>query len=343
MRILLLYPGATWSPYDVATGYEAALKNLGHDVHTYQYHNIYEFYQGYLGYISKQSGKLFPIDAAMVLASEHAVIEALDVWPDVILNVMGVGLHRRGFELLRRTPFPHALILTESPYMDRGQALICKKGYVHLAFANDRASLPRLEGNGFEVAYLPHSYDPWRHRPMDVGPEYDTDVFFHGTFWPERKALMEGLELPIGTRAAITGTKFDPADLSVENLVDNSEMIKWYNGTKIALNHNRRVMFGGGTVEMGQAWSLGPRAFEIAACGTFQLCDDTRPELFEVFGDSVGVYKSRQDLQDKIAYYLAHDDEREEMAAESRRRVEGCSFVGRARDVVVPALEGLLQ
>src|SRR4030065_2583401 len=96
-------------------------------------------------------------------------------------------------------------------------------------------------------------------------------------------------------------------------LVDNAELIKYYCGTKIALNHHRTIVgkdSRGEELHIDQAYSLGPRAYEIAACGAFQLCDDTRPELQEVFGDSVATYRDGGDLRDKIAYYLSHDDER---------------------------------
>src|SRR4030067_264856 len=48
-------------------------------------------------------------------------------------------------------------------------------------------------GGGVGVEYLPHSYDATRHFPMDVGEEYQSDVYFYGTWWPERGKLMESL------------------------------------------------------------------------------------------------------------------------------------------------------
>jgi spore maturation protein CgeB len=99
-------------------------------------------------------------------------------------------------------------------------------------------------------------------------------------------------------------------------------------------------MADGGMV--GDAYSLGPRAFEIAACGAFQLCDDTRPELREIFDDTVATYTDGRDLQSTTAYYLAHDAKRQEMAQEARRRVAPCSFLNRAREIVVPELERLI-
>jgi spore maturation protein CgeB len=129
------------------------------------------------------------------------------------------------------------------------------------------------------------------------------------------------------------------ADLLVR---DNAALARWYNGAAIALNHHRTCIAAGDELQHitdGAAWSLGPRAFEIAACGAFQLCDDTRPELTHVFGDSVATYHDAEELRDGIRHYMQHPDTRREMAAEALRRVSGCSFAARAESVLIPALQ----
>jgi len=342
VKILLIYPGATWSPFDVATGYQSALRALGHEVIAFDYHTQYKFYEEYLGYLSQTHGVAFPNDAAVVLASERVVISILDMQPDVILNVMGVALHRRAYIHAAMLGVPMAVILTESPYMDTFHAEMISKGYVKLAFTNDMVSVgPLFEATGVPVSYLPHSFDPARHYPHPVGPEFQSDVFFYGTLWPSRDALLSTLDLS-AYRAQVSGTEFIPASGGEPKVISNDDMALWYSGTKVALNHHRIEMYKGGTVD--EAYSLGPRAFEIAACGAFQLCDDTRPELRDVFGDSVATYHDAADLQRQIDDYLhpAHEDERREMAAEALERVQTCSFLERAKTIVVPGLERLL-
>ena len=340
MRILLIYPGATWSPYDVATGYAAAFRALGHQVISFDYHTQYKFYQQYLGWLSEHHGASFPREAAVVLASERVAIAILDMQPDVIVNVMGIALHRRAYIHAAILGVPMAVILTESPYMDDFHAEMIHKGYVKLAFANDRVSVePLTEATGVDVRYLPHSFDPARHYPHQVGKEFQSDVFFYGTLWPARQELFGQLDLG-AYDAHVAGTDFSKTSNEDPQIVSNDDMALWYSGTKVALNSHRIEKYKGGVVD--GAYSLGPRAFEIAACGAFQLCDDTRPELAEVFGDSVATYRDAGDLQDKIVYYLAHDTERQAMAAESLRRVQPCSFLNRAREIVMPALEQML-
>lgn len=357
MRVLVIYPGHSHCTFDVAQGYERALRELGCQVTVYDYHNALAFYQEALRHWQARTPTFEPPDgAALVLASEHAVIEAVDCVPDVVLIVNGMALHRRAFELLHRLGLPLALLLTESPYLDEAQGKIAALGRVRLALTNDKASVARLRQAVPEarVEYLPHSFDPKRHRPCWVGPQYKCDVFFHGTLWPERVALFEPLqEVANGWHVRLSGvdpTITDPAraDEALAGLVDNAELASWYNGCKIALNHHRTFVGVDGNgqgrhIGQGEAWSLGPRAFEIAACGAFQLCDDARPELTEIFGDSVATYRDGQDLARQVDYFLrpAHEAERSEMAVEAFNRVQGCTFRRRAEEVLLPALESI--
>lgn len=349
MRILLVYPGPVYSTYDVAAGYERGLREAGHEVYPYQHHGWLRFYDVAIGrYREHDPERALPLDAPHVIAAEHVAIEAVDVVPDVVLTV-SMGLHRRGYDLLARLGLPVALLLTESPYEDGLQAMALAKGHVDLAFTNERTSQARLEREtGVPVVYLPHAYDPERHKPRIVGEEYQTSVFFWGTLWPQRAKLIDSLR---GIRDTKLGgiwpyaTNEAEATMQAFSVIDNKDMPLWYSGADIALNHHRQfcTVDDGGEVylERGQAESLGPRAYEIAACGAFQLCDDTRAELGDVFGDSVATYADADDLRVKVEYYLEHDRERQEMAQESRERVRGCTFADRAREIVAPALESI--
>lgn len=349
MRILLIYPGHSHSTIDVAVGYEGALRSLGHDVRAFNYHNQLAFYSEALRHwlrVNPEFRVNDPGEAALLLASEQVIFEAIDLVPDVVLIVSGFALHRRAYDLLDSLGLPLALILTESPYLDEEQAKIIIQGHIRLAFTNERTSVDRLEElGGARVEYLPHSFDSTRHFSRDAEDGYQSDVFFFGTMWPERGRLLWPLKGWIarwrrGWRIQIEGVK----SLG-KGLIDNDELIKSYNGTRIALNHHRTIAGAdenGRERHINEAWSLGPRAYEIAACATFQLCDDTRGELAEVFGDTVAMYRDGPDLRRKVDYYLTHDDEREEMAWAAHGRVQTCSFEERAEAILLPAIEEVL-
>lgn len=345
MRILIAFPGHTTSTIDVALGYTHALRALGHEVSTFDYHTRLKFYQDALQYWSDTNpGYQQQKSDALVMASEMLAIEAVDFVPDVVLLVCGLALHKRAYDLLYRLNLPMALLLTESPYSDPMQAEIAVKGRVGLILTNDAVSVKPLRQTGLPVEYVPHSFDPVRHYPRIVGAHYNSDVYFFGTLWPEREALFAELRQTQGYKLdGITPIKETPY-----GLVNNAELARHYSGTKIALNHHRTVkgeLNAQGEIEhigQGEAWSLGPRALEIAACGAFQLCDATRPELAEVFGESVATYRDGADLASQVQYFLQKPDERRALADLAHARVQPCSFEHRAREIVLPALSKYL-
>ena len=352
MRILLIYPGHRYSTFDVANGYETGLNELDCDVRVLDYHNRLSFYENALQLNAAKDEEFHRRGAdSLVLASESVILEAVEYAPDVVLVISGMALHRNAFELLHQLQLPVFLLATESPYLDKWQALIANKGYVAGILTNDKYSVSVLhEETDLPVVYLPHSYDPRIHRPKTVSEDYQSDLLFVGTLWPERQELFEPLVEHIENQNGDSPVLFiggiDPAIIKEEpesvEYVDNTDLALLYSGTRIALNQHRTVIEGGDDgpkhIDPSNAYSVGPRAFEIAACGAFQL-SDSRPELLDIFGDSVGVYTGSDDLIQKVDYYLANDKERQEMADAARTRIQGCTFEARARDILLPFLE----
>ena len=347
MRILVVYPGHSYSTIDVAHGYEKALRKLGHEVRAYNYHKTLDFYIGALAHWEERNPDFERTDGDfLILASEHLAIAAVDFVPDVVLVICGIALHRRGYELMHRLALPTIIIFTESPYNDAVQTVIAQRAPgIAGVLVNDKTSLSMgrwLYDCGVEVEYLPHSFDPERHKPR---PELskETDVFFFGTLFSERQILFSALqEAANGHNLAIDG--IDPTEnyaMKPFPAMDNGDVARNYAQTKIALNQHRTTIdvHNDDTGHIRTAYSIGPRAYEIAACGAFQLSDDTRPELRVVFGDSVATYQGNQDLIDKVEYFLKHDDERNEMALQALERVQPCTFEARARDILIPFIE----
>lgn len=349
MRILLIYPGHGFSTIDVARGYEAALRELGHKVRAYNYHNSLVFYQSALEFWAKRN-KHFQYDDSdwLRLSSEMVTLEAIRFVPDVVLIVCGFALHKSAFDLLAvNLALPLVIILTESPYLDKDQRDLCDKANIGLAFTNERKSVRYLSG-AVPTVYLPHSYDPERHKPrsrrgepMQIDGHYQSDVFFCGTMYEERQQLFDAVNWE-GIDSHIVGPVIGNREIT--GGMSNTELVKYYNATKIALNMHRttvgcfdeRIRH----IEDGTAWSIGPRAYEIAGCGAFQICDASRGELQEVFGNTVPTFRDGEEMERLMRTYLADEVARLELAQEQRERVKPCSFLARARDILVPTIEG---
>jgi hypothetical protein len=73
------------------------------------------------------------------------------------------------------------------------------------------------------------------------------------------------------------------------------------------------------------------------------LSDPSRPELADVYGDTVPTFDGPQALIRQVRYWLAHEDERKGLAAAQRADVMPCSFRERGEAILWPAVQDLCQ
>ncbi len=158
--------------------------------------------------------------------------------------------------------------------------------------------------------------DPEFHTPREAQAKFAVDVGFVGTLIPqnlysERVEALDAL------------TEFDLGVWSVHDVPDSlkpyakgsalgGEMLDVLSSVKISINAHGNFMRYGGNM----------RLFETASIGTFQIADN-RIGIHEWFteDENIVIFKDLQDLREKVAYYLAHDAEREAIAAKARQHV----------------------
>lgn len=352
MRILLSYPGHSISTFDVAKGWQDGLRLLGHEVFIMQYEHNVPFYGAVLDYwIEKGPNEDFKPTMFDVfwLASQDLTCKALDLMKvaplDFVLIVTGLLHHPRVFEHFKTLEIPTVLIFTESPYNDEMLADILPLPDV--VFTNDLNSVEPFRKVNPNSFYMPHSYNPSMHHPSngeELGEEYRHEVFFLGSLYEERKALFEELARCYegSARLDIVGTSMDKKGRMTGEMI-NDELIKHYWGSQIVLSPNRTTAdyFAKTQIET-EAWSMGPRVYEVAACGAFQLTDNSRGELQEVFGDVIPIYRDGAGLAKMVAHFLEEEGEREALALMARKEVAPCTFENRARHILFPTLEEVL-
>lgn len=171
-----------------------------------------------------------------------------------------------------------------------------------------------------QVACLPYvAIDPEFHVPQpltDVPNEYLCDVGFVGTLAPdnlysERVAALESLR---GFDLGIWSIHDVPASLTPfhRGYALGERMLQVLSSFKICINtHGNTMRYG-----------VNLRLFECAALGVFQIVDD-RPGVAENFtiGEHLVSFSDFTDLNEKVRYYLAHDEERQRIAAAARKHV----------------------
>lgn len=178
-----------------------------------------------------------------------------------------------------------------------------------------------LELGAKKMACLPFvAIDPEFHQPQVLTPDeetrYQCDVSFVGTLVPrqlysERVAALEALR---DFQLGIWSVHDMPESLRPFWRGDalGASMLRVLSGATICLNPHGDFMRYGGNM----------RLFEAAAVGAFQIVDN-RPGVAHWFipNEHLVIYHHLAELRDKVAYFLAHPAERQQMADAARAHV----------------------
>jgi spore maturation protein CgeB len=175
-----------------------------------------------------------------------------------------------------------------------------------------------LELGAKSMTCLPFSaVDPDFHQPRQLSADeqkaFACDVSFVGTLLPA-KLYSERIDALSALR------EFNLGIWSVHDVPDNLKphlrgyalgetMLHVLSGATISLNVHGNFMRYGGNM----------RLFEAAGIGAFQISDN-RPGIHEWFtvGEHLAVFDTVDDLREKVAYYLAHPQERDAIANAAR-------------------------
>lgn len=195
----------------------------------------------------------------------------------------------------------------------------CLPLYDHV-FAQDGGLVALLRASSpvRGASLLGPACDPREHRPLALTPEeqaeYGADVCYLGWAYPHRIELFEALD---GVDMKLWGLGWDASEklrpFFRPEPVFGLKKTKIYNATRVNVNvQSTHYQLDGVTC----------RPFEVAACGGFCLAEPRRDlQRFFRIGDEMVVFEDAADLKARIAYYLAHEEERREIAARARARV----------------------
>ena len=338
MRILVVAPGHGFSTLNVYEGLCAGLRLNGCDVWEYPLHQTFECMELLVAAakevgIAPEGGYPDPLRLGTMGIPGFAMAKQIE-W---VVFVHGLNVPESIPETLRRGGYRTALLCTESPYETPTHEALMAQFYDTI-FTCDRAAVRLFTGNRPDrVHYLPHAWHPERHTP-DGPRAAPADVFLAGTRYPERDALLSGVDW--------TGIDFIDRTLDytrralpelLGQITPNATAAAHYRSAKISLNQHRTSMLLHASdqahIQPGTAESLNPRAYEVPACGGF-LVSDARAELPDVFGDAVPTYHDSASLERLIRYYLAHEDERAHLAARQHAAVRSHSWAQRARQLL---------
>ncbi|WP_229019954.1 glycosyltransferase family protein [Xanthomonas phaseoli] len=211
------------------------------------------------------------------------------------------------------------LWVTEDPY--ERSINIANADLFDLIFTNDPGS---VSGYGSKGVSLPLAADPRFHFHSIPDDHDDThylyDLFFAGTAWPNRSEFLARLQsaIPeINLKLALPANPYIPApklgmDPSAYDWrTPNTEFARFANRSRSVLTLHRSFSSSGNDPV---AHTPGPRFFEVALAGGFQLVDISIPEIrvqdyYQEGRDYVG-FDGPADCIEKLRYYLAHPEQR---------------------------------
>jgi len=164
-----------------------------------------------------------------------------------------------------------------------------------------------LKENGINSYYFPQFTNLNRFYP-DYHKELATDILFVGINSFYRKAYKYLLDENIDV--TIYGPGYDNG-ISKGEYLDNRILRKYYSSAKIVLNDTRDGMKKYGFISN--------RIFDATACGTLVISDYMK-EIEDVFGDSVPMWKTKEELVNLVKYYLDPQNEKERIEKANRAR-----------------------
>jgi len=347
MKLLLVHPGADWSVSDVWRGLSAAFERAGVELIHYAMSGRIEQSAAFLDGVNKANKRkdkdapeFGPADY-MYHASTGVIERALRHKVDWVFYISGLYFHVQVYELMRRAGIRQAVLLTESPYNDDHEKMVA--GLVDVVFTNERSSVETFKPLCHSVHYYQHAYDPDIHNTEPLEETEDPvpahDVVFVGTGFEERIAIFhgidwEGIDFGLYGTWKLLGSRNRLREHLKLGVVPNEYTAQLYRRAKIGLNPHRTSLGYGRDVEhVRGAESMNPRCYELAATGTFFITDP-RPEVKEVFGSTVPTAASPEEWEEQIRYWLAHDEERAQVAAQLPGLVRDHTFDARAADIL---------
>jgi spore maturation protein CgeB len=343
MRILLVHPGATWSTADVYDGLLYGLRKHGAAVDQYRLDTAIEMQHRALNTFWRWKRKRVPElpkpNRADVIyqAGVGALESALRHRADVVLIVSAMFFHPDVVAMMKQAGLRVVVLFTESPYDHEQEARIASM--VDGCWTNERAAVPLLRHVNPRTGYLAHGWHPDKHfvsaRSISDVPSHD--VVFVGTGFPERIEWFnainwDGIDLGLyGTWQGL-GLKKSLARCIRQGNVDNAYAASLYRRAKIGLNLYRTR--GAKRLPLPCVpESLSPRAYELAACGSFSI-SDYRAEVAEVFGDLVPTFRTPTEAAALIRLWLADDAGRVRVSTRLPACVAEASWETRAKTVL---------
>lgn len=201
-------------------------------------------------------------------------------------------------------------ILNARAPMPKDSALVDDwQNYDILAVAS-KSYAKKLNDLGIKAVYIPQFTNPSKFFPH-FHEDLQTDILFVGSNWHDRTSLRYALES--GFTVAVYGFNWYgiiPNEMYKGQYIANDDLNKYYSSAKIVLNDHRP--------DMKEFGFINNRIYDATAAGALVI-SDYMPEIEEIYGDTVPMYQTKEELTELLTYYLSHEMERKQKAEAARQ------------------------
>lgn len=243
--------------------------------------------------------------------------------PDFLFTLQGYTIPRDILYEISRTGIPSAVWLLDEPY-DTLKSADVGTFFSHV-FVQDASSVEhhRKFGNP-ETHYLPHGFEHLEvHTKRPLPFRWDVSVV--GTAFPRRCRALEAVRSVAGSLLVVGSgwpEGLDKEGVELKPSVSPVQAVAIYNESRINLTvHREESDF---SVSSGAFRAVSPNAsvFYVAGCGGFQIADDSRQDLRNLFepGKEIVLYRDFEELTSLVDRYLEDEQERARIAEAGWRR-----------------------
>ncbi|SDD79184.1 CgeB family protein [Sporomusa acidovorans] len=315
MKVLLLGPNY----FNYVSSIARALKKLNVTVVTIQYYN--DVYQE-CNHLQKKLDQLGVTNwkaARLREWNEHISKTARDFKPDVCIVCNGMILTTQTLQNIKQGNAELVLWLLDG--LRRNAVFENNLKLYDQCFVYDQQDVAYVtQKYDIPCTHLVSSYDPAIYYPKQNNR--DIDICFIGKTTPKRLEILKAVAeyAKAKNRSFVTygnywstrhywkkylfKRRYGPlASFVVNTMISPENLADLYRRSKICLN-----------IHIAEHDGLNPRTFEILGTRSFALVDD-KPELSQHFemGKHLATYCNKNDLLEKIDYYLENTDIREKI------------------------------
>ncbi|MBQ8750986.1 MAG: glycosyltransferase family 1 protein [Alphaproteobacteria bacterium] len=168
-------------------------------------------------------------------------------------------------------------------------------------------------GSGFKGGHIPQYTNPERFKNANSEVDKQHNVLFVGSDHSRKGRKSVDYALKANANLSVYGKFWDESldrDVLKGSYIDNDELYKYYGNAKIVLNDHR--------AEMAYFGFVSNRIYDVSASGGFIFTDYVE-EIEKEYGDSIIMYKNFDEFNEKLQYYLDHDDERKALAKKAQK------------------------